>query len=350
MGNSTRIHALIQNLSPNFQIDVFAYGNSLRYFKNVDRIDTVFEGPCLEYGIKNGKIDLWENIKKLKKNMTALFKSRKIIKQILIERRPCLILSDSCFAPVFLKQRPPLASINNANRIVRQAGQKTGCLASFIIEVMDFIWQSLVPDLVISPYFELGPDKKKFRSIPLIIRREFERAAIVSKPDKQGKDFSHSAHAPRRHRILVMTGGAKDLSHNLCLSWKCKDGDLFVLGRGIKISGRIQRVPESLNTASLIRQSTILVLNGGISSLAEALSCAKPMVVIPVPGSFEQKTNALWIQKNNMGIVSSWANMEKSILYCIRRHSFFKKNLLQYNQFDGATQAVDIISRSFFCK
>ena len=121
LGNSTRIHAIIQNLNSDFQVDVFSYGNGLRYFKNVSKIDRLFEGPSLEYGIKNGKIDFWQNIKKVKKNIDSLLKSRKIIKQILTKRRPHLILTDSCFAPMFIKNRPFLISISSVDRTVEQA-------------------------------------------------------------------------------------------------------------------------------------------------------------------------------------------------------------------------------------
>ena len=164
---------------------------------------------------------------------------------------------------------------------------------------------------------------------------------------KYGKQKEKTSH---RHRVLVMLGGAEALNQRLCLSWNHKDCDLFVLGEKIKISGRAKRIPKSLNTAFFMRQSTILILNGGASSLAEGLSLIKPMVVIPIPGHIEQKTNALWIQNNNMGVSSSWKDMEKSIFYCVQHYCFFKEKLFQYNHFDGAAQAVDIIHRSFFEK
>ena len=69
-----------------------------------------------------------------------------------------------------------------------------------------------------------------------------------------------------------------------------------------------------------MKQSTIVVINGGFSSISEALTMAKPMIVIPLKGHIEQKTNALWVQENHFGLMSSWKNLKDSI-------SISKKNI-----------------------
>lgn len=330
LGNSTRIHAIIQHIGPGYDRDVFAYGNSLKYFKQVPEVQEVFEGQPMEYGVKNGEIDFFSTAGKIFKNFKAIYKSREQIKKILQSRSYNLMVSDSNYSPVFLRNRPKLISINSANVTFQRAlkMKKRGYYGSFITEWVDYRYHLLVPDLTISPFFESYKDTKKIRHTDLIVRKEFKR--LSPQPIK-------------KHQVLIMTGGAEALNQGLSIDHQRNDYDLSVIGDQISISGKARREKKTLNTSHIMNQATILVINGGFSSISEALALAKPMIVIPLIGHIEQQVNALWIQKNSLGLISSWKNLEDSILRIKENYGHFEKGSLSYKKLNGAEKAASLI-------
>ena len=321
LGNSTRIHGIIQHLSDKYLIDVFAYGNSFEYFKQVPDVDNLFLGQPLEYGVKNGRIDLFENLKKIFQNILSIHKSRQDIKMILKSHRYSLMVSDSNFSTFFLKDRPKMISINNSDVVLKSCLKirKQGACTQLFMEFLDCIYQNLVSDLIVSPFFESCKDTKKIKHTSFIVRKSFQNSDLKFK----------------KHHALIMLGGARALNQNISLSWNHDFCDLSVLGDQIRISGKIKREAKVLDVSHLISQSTILVINGGFSSISEGLAMAKPMIVIPLEGHMEQRVNASWLEKNRMGKVSSWENLESSLLYVIKNYHFFKKNLLSHLNFNG---------------
>ena len=92
-----------------------------------------------------------------------------------------------------------------------------------------------------------------------------------------------------------------------------------------------------------MKQSTIAVTNGGLSSISEVLAMRLPMIIIPVKRHLEQKVNANWIQENDLGVISSWDQLKESIEKVIENYNKFKINLNRYNYVNGAQQAVNLI-------
>ena len=191
------------------------------------------------------------------------------------------------------------------------------------------LYNLLAPDLVVSPFFNPCKDTKKIQHISIIVRKEFQR----------------SYHNANRHHVLVMTGGAGAFNFGISVDHDKDDYDLSVLGAEIKISGKAERANKTFNASNLMNRSTIVVINGGFSSISEALALAKPMVVIPLKGHIEQKINAIWVQENNFGLMSSWESLEDSILHVKKNYTHFKKNLLNYSDVDGAAKAASLIMR-----
>lgn len=332
LGNSSRIHGIIQHINKDYVIDIFAYENSLKYFKQIPRIQHIHQGFSMEYGVKNGKIDFFSTMGKMFGNLRVMYKNRQHIKKILKSQRYNLIVSDSDFSTLFLQKRPKLISINNANIILKKALQisKKGCYMQFFTEIADYIYNFFVPDLIICPFFQSFKDTKKIRHTSLIVRKEFHRSRMSSYP-------------PKRHHILVMTGGANVFTRGIFIDWDQDDYDLSVLASEIELSGKAKRENKTFNTSDLIDRSTILVINGGFSSISEALAMAKPMVVIPLKGHIEQKVNALWVKENKMGLISSWDNLKTSIFRVKENYTYFREQLLNYNRLDGAKQAASLI-------
>ena len=231
LGNSTRIHGVIQHIDKDYAIDVFGYGNSFTYFKQVLRVQNVYQGFPMEYGLKNGRIDFLSTLGKTFKNLQALYKNRRLVKRILKSRHYSLIISDSDFSSVFLKNRPKWISINNADVVIRRALKinKRGCYMQFFTEMTDYLFNVLVPDMVISPFFKSCKDTRKIHHISIIVRKEFQR----------------SHHTSHRHHVLVMTGGAGDFNSGIIIDHSGDEYDLSVLADEIKISGRARKRKEN---------------------------------------------------------------------------------------------------------
>ena len=330
LGNSTRIHSIIQRIDQKYQIDIFGYGNSVEYFKQVSRIQNIFQSLPLEYGLKQGKIDTFSTIRKLFSNFKAIYKNRQSLRRVLQSHTYNLIVADSNFSAVFLKNRPKLISINNADRVIKSACKikKRFYLVSWLIEWADYIYNRIAPDLVISPFFEPYKNKGKFQHTALMVRKEFVTAR------------SHTP--PKKHHVLVVPSGAS-INTSVSLNHDKTDYDISVIGNQITISGKIKKHNRVFNTSSLMKSATIVVVNGGLSSISEALAMAKPMIVIPLKGHLEQKINTAWIKERNLGLISSWEKLKEAIHEIIKNYDVFKKHLIGYKYINGAQQAVDFI-------
>jgi len=49
----------------------------------------------------------------------------------------------------------------------------------------------------------------------------------------------------------------------------------------------------------------VLVVQGGLSSISEGVALNRPMMVVPIPGHFEQKCNALQVERLGLGMACS---------------------------------------------
>ncbi|MDE0092471.1 MAG: glycosyltransferase [Oligoflexia bacterium] len=333
LGNSTRIHSIIQCIDKKYEMDIFGYGNSIEYFKQVPQIKNIFQSFPLEYGLKKGKIDFFKTAGKLFQNLQAIYKSRQHLKQILQSKTYSLIIADSNFSTFLLKNRPKLISINNANVIIQSTRKikKRPYLASYLIECLDYLYNSTVPDLVISPFFEPHKNTKKFKHTALMVRKEFLP--------------SHHTDLIKKHHVLIIPSGASLTHSDLLIKHDDTNYDMSIIGNQMPIYGAVKKQGKVFNTSDLIQQSTITVVNGGLSSISESLAMAKPMIIIPLKGHLEQKINAFWIQKNKLGLTSSWSHLKKSIHEIIKNYDFFKKKLLEYKYTNGAKQTADLIEK-----
>ena len=332
LGNATRIHSIIQHLTNKCIIDVCASDNSLKYFKKVNEIDNLFPVSHLEYGTKNGQISFLETIKKIPQNFYSIYKTRQTLKFILRSNSYDLVVLDSQFSPLFLTNRPKLVSINNSDVIVKKIlQQKSVATWQFFIEYLDYMYQLLVPDLVISPFFEPVKDTKKIRHVHLLARKEFS--------------YRNRVLSPKHHHVLIVTGGVSALSHNLSALPERSTSNLTVLTTASHALKKISCESPTFNANELMNKSTIIVINGGFSSVSEALAKALPMIVIPLKGHTEQKINALWVEKNKLGVVAEWETMEDSINYIKRNYVQFKKHLMNYKKCNGSIQAASLIMK-----
>ena len=203
-------------------------------------------------------------------------------------------------------------------------------MTSFLIEWIDFIYNKVTPDLVISPFFEEYKNTKKIKNTTLIVREEFLNPADQTESRSKEKPPKDAFNLPKKHHVLIVTSAAASVNPKISLK-QDEIYDISIVGNHNLTSKNIKQHNKTFNTSYLIKQSTVVVINGGLSSISEALAMKTPMVVVPIKGHLEQKINADWIQQNNLGLLSSWSNFSESIKKIIDNYSFFKKHLLAYN-------------------
>ncbi|MCB1179734.1 MAG: hypothetical protein KDK36_19305, partial [Leptospiraceae bacterium] len=108
--------------------------------------------------------------------------------------------------------------------------------------------------------------------------------------------------------------------------------------KNIKFLGKIFQNEELLNN------SDILVINGGHSSISEAICLQKPFIVIPIENHSEQYVNSQLVLKYGFGVVSKRHEINDKLNYLIKNYDRYFQNLKKYNlPLTGAEISVNFL-------
>ena len=322
LGNSTRVHGIIQHLTNDYTVDIFADGNSLKYFRTISGIEKIFAGKSLKYSMDGGKIRPWSTVVEIPKLIYTMYQNSKRLKDIFASFNYDLIITDSYYLPFLAifqrKIKRKIMAINNSNKIVRKffSVKKRNCLFQCLVEIMDLIYHRISCKRVISPFFTTTSSSKKFYSVPLIVRQEF---------------LSNSVNSFSPHILIIMSGAGSLPTKRINLQ---NIYTVTVVERG-----------NTFNVKHLMEQASIVIINGGLSSISEAIAMIRPMIIIPIEGHFEQRVNANWIEKNNLGVVASWDTLDSAVKKIEKDYSKWQKNIIAYGRPKGAYMASKIIAR-----
>lgn len=223
-------------------------------------------------------IRFWQNMRQLR--------------AIMVNYAPDVVVADSDFYCLRPAKRLglKLASINNSAVIVetirREGGLPGNCRFSYrFIERTDYWLQRRYPGMVLCPTLrELPGMPQKFVQIPPMVRPEIRPLADPG------------------DEIVVLTGGSGIDTSRI---------DLRGLeGQHIRILGsRLQKVPAhaeqvgfSLDVMEHLRRAKVLVVQGGFSSVSEAVALRVPVVVLPIGNHAEQWVNGRMVEKLGLGV------------------------------------------------
>lgn len=343
LGNSTRCHAIIQRLAGNgAEVRVVTSGNGGWYFADKPEIGPLTEIPALQYGKKDGHISIAATLSAAGAMVRAVKAADRVVAGVLDEFRPHAVVTDSTYAVRAVKASGvPLVALNNADMVVRGMAHYRDWPLSVLpqfacVETLDFLFHRLVPDLVISPRLdpadlaEWGP----CRRVGPIVRSHCRPCAQNDRP-------------PRR--VVVMLSGSAfgsqvDLVH-------LHPGVVIdVIGRSAPTAGA--PMPDNItfhgkirDSAALLAEADLVIVNGGFSAVSEALSLRKPMVVIPVPHHAEQWINGRTITALGVGMSAPESALEKAMEHAMRRIDAFRDAYRVLPECeDGASQAAALIS------
>lgn len=218
-------------------------------------------------------------------NMTQL-------ESIMRNYEPHLVVADSdfyCLRPA-RKLGMRLASINNSALVVetirREGNLPSNCAFSYnVIERSDYWLQRRFPHRVLCPAVEPLPGlARKFVQIPPMVRPD-----ITPLPEP-GEE------------VVVLTGGSGIDAASIDLS-NLSGIPITMLGTALtRVPGHAVHAGFTLDVMQHLRRAKVLVIQGGFSSLSEAVALRVPTVIVPISNHAEQWTNGRIVERLGFGI------------------------------------------------
>lgn len=309
-GNTTRNLALLdelRRLRPDLDIHVAAQGRAAELLAEhvpVHPLREVTYAP-------SGSMSFWNIFASNLSFPVRFAQNRAAARRLLEHLRPDLAMADSdfyCLGPA-KRMRVRLASLNNSPVIVaalRRQGTPPGCLFSArFIERTDSWLQHRFPDRVICPV--LRPEQglpAKFVQIPPIVR-----------PEAQPGDEESG-------EIVVVTGGSGLGTDEIDLSTAA--APVVTYGTPLaRVPPSARQMGFTLGALEAMRRARVLVVQGGFSSVSEAVALRRPAVVVPIRGHAEQHINARTFEELGLGLAASGPQAGARVNEALARHAEF---------------------------
>lgn len=309
LGNSTRCYAVIQQLlAAGAEVEVATSDNGLWFFADKPEVGRITEIPALNYGQKAGRINITATLSQLGGMLDIIRRAEVVIAATIARFQPTAVVTNSIYSlrPV-RRAGLPLAAINNSDLVISRiigGGWPFAVMPQFLaVELSDYLFHRLVPNLVISPRLDPADttEGRPFRRVGPIVR-----AACRAEPTR----------SDRPQRVLVMLSGSV-FGSPIALERDRPGLTVDVIGRpspsghvapeGVRYYGKVR------DSLTLLRHADLVVVNGGFSAVSEALFLRKPMVVVPVPRHAEQWANGESIRRLGVGLVATEETLEDAI-------------------------------------
>ena len=315
LGNSTRCHAVIQELATlGIRVEVITSGNGLWYLAQQPEVDQVHEMESLRYESDSQGLSAVRTALVLPRLVATLLRKRAQLARLVDDLKPGAIVIDSEYA--FRESHfhgVPVVAINNSDVVWHAYHQFSDrpreIMAQFrLVEQMDYLYHRLVPSLVLSPALpvEVAQSGGHFARVGPMVRRKY-RPSLTQGPVE---------------RVVIMLSGSV-FGSQVRLSQTSYPFGVDVLGRGPspdQQSGpQVQFHGKVLETLPFLEQADLVVINGGFSAVSEAFFMQKPMVVIPVPRHAEQWVNGRLIEEMGVGFMAREEDLESAMLAAVER-------------------------------
>jgi len=340
LGNSTRCHAIMQRLhAAGARIEVVTSGNGLWYFSDKPEVMAVHEVQSLAYGSKDGVISISRTLVSLAGMLAIIRRNAKVLGTVLDEFCPDIVVSDSEYNFLPVKRRNvPLVALNNADVVwhsyFRFKDRPKSIQAQFFaVEMLDYGFHRLVPDLVVSPSLntEIPQSGGKILRVGPIVREGYT---------PQPRQY------PVERAAVMLSGSA--FGTPVDFTRKDYPVKIDVIGRG-KPDGQPSHPDVTFHgkvkdTYPLLQAADLTVVNGGFSAVSEMFWMRKPLVVVPVPRHAEQWINARNVEHLGVGLVADQSNYEAVMLDALDKIDIFDAAYERLpSMTDGAEEAAKAI-------
>lgn len=316
LGNSTRCHAIIQELTDaGVEVQVMTSGNGVWYLQGRPEIAKVHELESFYYASRDGRISIVDTLLAAGHFLAIAWRNEARIRKVVDTWKPDVCVIDSTYTIASVRLRGvPIVALNNADVVHvsyhRFADDRpTSIRAQFhAIEENDYRFHKWMADAVISPTLDprLGQVGPPFHRVPPIVRRGYAPTPTSGPPK----------------RVLIMLSGSV-FGTPVELTRPIPGVQVDVVGRdgptdaepieGVTYHGRVRDNQE------LVAACDLAVINGGFSAVSELFQMRKPVVVIPVPNHAEQWLNARTIRHLGVGTIGTEANLEQDLHDALER-------------------------------
>lgn len=344
LGNSTRCHAVIENLADaGCSIHVLTSGNGLAYLQGKPGIASLTPMESFFYSGKNGGVNGWSTLKSIGKLAELAKRKRAQLESLLARVEPDIAVIDSEYAIGPLRKRGiPVIGLNTSEMVVSEylscPRVAPGTRSQFwFIEYSDYLFHRHFCDLVLSPYpLRSTARHPKFRRVGLIARRSILELARQT----GNRPFP----SPRQlRRVVCMLSGSVHAS-NIRLEGREFPFKIDVVGRPGESRGNVVYHGRQLNNRDLLAQADALVINGGYSAVSEAFVLRKPTFVVPVVGHAEQFVNARLTQELGLGFMATEATVLDQLQSMYQQDRWIGlKPMPPAFEIDGASEAAQAI-------
>ena len=290
-GNTTRNLAIIERLRSmgECEVRIAAQGRALELLR--DRFQT-YALDTIEY-TSSGDFNPTDIIRNNLGFPARFMGNMREISRILREYEPDLVVADSdfyCLRPA-RKLGFALVSINNSPWVVegirRMGGVPPECRFSYrFIEQTDYWLQRRYPQKVLCPVLRPLPGLPgKYHQVPPFVRPEIQPLTVPG------------------DEIVVLTGGSGIGTADLDLR-SLKGRKITVLGTELKnVPEGTRQIGFTLDVAKHLRRAKVLVVQGGFSSVSEAVALRVPTVIAPINRHAEQWSNARHMEELGLGLM-----------------------------------------------
>lgn len=284
LGNSTRTHAILENLSHQCQVDLCTSANSYNYFKSKTNLyQNIYKLNALTY--RPGKI-----LKALflKSNRLAFKSNLNTLYHILTHNEYSLVVVDSDYVAPLIGKKLGLkvVSINNSINGIKRFNFSLmfKSFSQFILEGLDFLYQQMTAQYVIVPTFhQKAYLEGKYYYLPPIVR----------------KGLSQKKEASECKRVLLLFSGASfhDYSEEVReLITQNPHINFSYVGESFWEFENLEHYNKYDNSIKLINEHDFIISNAGFSSLSEIVLSQTPALILPIEGHYEQLVNAHWVK------------------------------------------------------
>ena len=286
-GHATRSSVILNYLKNRHQIILAANNDAYEFFKNQNKPVNHLKGHRLVY--KKNKVALTKTYLKYLINKKHIHKYNfNILRTLVKQHKPDVIISD--FEPtsfkVAQKYKIPIISVDNQNLITN---------ANYDVPYSDALSymfsKKVISDFskdadfyVISSFFE--PELKTQNSVivPPILRPELESLIAIK------KDYVMVYQTSKTNRRLIKI--LRTIKQNFVIyGWNMEK----------KINNLEFRRFNERKFLEDLSECKALITNGGFTTITEALHLKKPILSLPIKNQFEQKINALHLDKLGYG-------------------------------------------------
>ncbi len=334
-GHTTRCIAIGESLKNSYEIAYIAYGKSKDFIeKHGFKVFETF--PEIKLKGKDGKFDITSSI------FNKEYSPKKAIKReinIIKEYNPDLVISDCKYSTVVAAKllKKPVICISNQNYTKYKL--KTDLIVYPTMKALNIINERcekfIVPDFPL-PYTICEYNLK------IIKNMEFIGPLIRYDVDNVNDDGSYILSViggfEYRYKILEELGKIA-LNNNLNVKLVCGSYEVAKkLKNDLNLTSykdkNVEIIPITTNMEELIKNAELIVSHGGHSTIMEALSFGKPLIVIPDLDHPEQGNNAKKVHDLGCGIALSYKELYRleEAVFDIRNMKMYKRNALKMRE------------------